>query len=114
LAGQLAGVAALGCTVMLSHLEFGMSFITLFGAFRWECEECGLEQYENATEAEVDADVASSIVSEHFETLEAQGTDKTLASPELVTRVLLGPPFVTCVNCGKTYAAQLPVDESQG
>jgi len=31
-----------------------------------------------------------------------------------VTRVLLGPPFVTCVNCGKTYAAQLPVDESQG
>ena len=90
-----------------------MSYVTLFGAFRWECEECGLEQYEDATEAEIDADVSRSIVSEHFETLEAQGAGETLASPELVTRVLLGPPFVTCSHCGKTYASQLPVDESQ-
>lgn len=90
-----------------------MSYVTLFGAFRWECDECGLEQYENATEAEVDADVSQSIVSEHFETLEAQGTDEYVESPELVTRVLLGPPFVTCIHCGKTYAAQLPVDDLQ-
>lgn len=90
-----------------------MSFITLFGAFRWECDECGLEQYENATEAEIDADVSQSIISEHFETLEAQGTDEYVESPELVTRVLLGPPFVKCSRCGKVYAAQLPVDDLQ-
>lgn len=88
-----------------------MSSVTLFGAFRWECDACGLEQYENATEAEIDADVSRSIVSEHFETLEAQGTGETLSTPELVTRVLLGPPFVTCVSCGKTYAAHLPVHD---
>lgn len=90
-----------------------MSYVTLFGAFRWECDECGFEQYENATEAEIDADVSQSIVSEHFETLEAQGTDEYVESSELVTRVLLGPPFVTCGHCGKTYAAQLPVDDLQ-
>jgi hypothetical protein len=89
-----------------------MSFATLLGAFRWKCEECGFEQYEDADEAEIDADVANSIVSEHYETLEAQGSGDELSSPELVTRVLLGPPFVTCEQCGRTYAAQLPIDES--
>ena len=88
-----------------------MSQVTLYGAFVWECEECGSEQFERATEADMDTEVAEGIVSEHFETLEAKyhGSDYAESS-ELITRVLLGPAFVECGKCGAMFAAQLPVE----
>ena len=94
--------------------------IELHGAFVWDCDNCGIENFERAKASELPEDMLEEMMDEafdvdasvsmHFETNDAVTgeEDGELMSEYLVARVLIGPSFVTCKHCGSTFAAKIP------
>ena len=83
--------------------------VKLHSAFTWNCPVCNATNYDKATYiTDLDEDDAREIL-EQFETLDAvRESEEHLSSEYLVTRVVCGPAFVTCWECGTTHAASLP------
>ena len=85
--------------------------VVLKPAFVWWCNECSSRNVEEAKEvSDIDTEDAA-MIAQHFETLDAtKANEEELESPYLVTRVVCGPPFVSCRQCGTTHAAMLEED----
>lgn len=88
-----------------------MATAELHGAFVWDCDECGKENFERAVEGNIDE--AALMADEnriHGELVafgvEGEGEDR--AADMLMQRILVAPETVTCKHCGQTHEVHVP------
>lgn len=86
----------------------------LHGAFRWDCDECGTENFVRAIEGGIDEaalNAAENRVEGHLEAIAPagpEGEDGPSSVDLVIQRLLLAPATVTCRQCNKSYPTRLP------
>lgn len=93
--------------------------VELHGAFVFDCDACGRENFVRVIEADMNQDAISVIVDGQYCMETVAPGDRTFTGDEgreylcsvLVCRVLLAPSKVTCRHCGSEHLAEIPVIE---
>lgn len=87
----------------------------LHAAFVWDCDQCGVENFERAVEANLDEAVIEALD-------ELEGTpaiemlapncedlgDGEMQAACLISRISIVPTFVQCHSCGATFETEVP------
>lgn len=83
----------------------------LHGAFCWDCDECGHENFVRGIEAELEEAVAREVCEDlidvHFDCIPETNDGYFAESRSIITRVVIAPQHVKCVSCGKSYPTEL-------
>jgi hypothetical protein len=92
------------------------SVAVLYGAFCWDCDECGRENFCRGIEANLDEAHARELMMDplridgHYDAI--ADIDPEADRPEyvenMISRVILAPPHVKCEHCGAEYTVVLP------
>jgi hypothetical protein len=93
----------------------------LHGAFVWDCDECGHENFVRGIESNLDEACARAVsvdlIDVHFDAVAEPDETGYAESRHIITRVVLAPRHVTCRSCGRTFESELLVegcDEDEG
>ena len=82
--------------------------VELHGAFVWDCEECGRENYERAIEGSVDEAALLSDANQISGRLIAPEFDSDELGPEILVQcVVIAPKQVRCKHCGNSFATAI-------
>jgi hypothetical protein len=100
--------------------EFDREKAELHGAFRWDCDTCGGENFVGAVSSQLDLqELGRQNLGEpvgDLIALDARPAEdgEHMEAEVLVQRVLFLPPEVTCGGCGRTYGTtvQSEADEN--
>ena len=83
----------------------------LHGAFVWDCDTCGRENFERAIEGDLDEPAMQAeenqIFIEHVATEYEEREDGLMESEYLIERIILAPKFVTCSYCNHTTPTEV-------
>ena len=72
--------------------------VELHQAFRWDCDECGRENFERAIIVDLGEDEARDIFGDDYD-------------PEAEGYILMQPADVQCVYCGAEFHTELPGED---
>ena len=87
--------------------------VELHGAFCWDCDECGTENFVRAIEGDIDEPALEANENQIDTYLVGTGEvpckiDGMAACEFLTQRIVLAPPHVTCAKCGYSFEAEVP------
>lgn len=93
--------------------------IELHGAFVWDCDNCGAENFERAIEGNLDEEHMDDIINAHEPVIrlvapgeETEEHDDGANAAVLVTQVLLAPKIVRCSSCLESFPTEVVTDET--
>jgi hypothetical protein len=91
----------------------------LHGAFVWDCDNCGAENFVRAVEGNLDEEHMNEICGEpmsRFVAPEHDIDDETgeCSAALLLSQVLLAPRHVSCKSCGNSFVADVIGDDEDG
>lgn len=95
----------------------------LHGAFVWDCDACGAENFERAIIGNLDEAAMQAIIDSESQPavrLTAPEARISETDPEcfeacvLVSEILLAPKHVTCAECGTVFESEIPTPGEEG
>lgn len=88
----------------------------LHGAFRFDCPDCGRENFVRAIEGNIDEAALAADENQiegHLEALEPEERDGMMEAQVLVQRILLVPRHVKCQHCSRSFPTTIPTEEPE-
>jgi Zn-finger protein len=89
--------------------------VELHGAFVWDCDDCGAENFERAIEGNVDEAAMEAaenqVVGELIAPEATERSDGLMESEVLVQQILIAPRMVTCRQCRAIHATEVATTE---
>jgi len=97
-----------------------MDTIELHGAFSWDCDNCGRENFVRAIGGNLDEAAMKEMLGEPVQNLIAEEKNIDLISDDdssrcesryLITQLLVSPKTVTCWHCGTEFETEIYCEE---
>lgn len=85
--------------------------VELHGAFVWDCDACGAENFVRAVEGNIDEAAMEAadnrVEGELIATEVVEGADGGMESGVMVQRILIAPATVKCRECGASDSTEV-------